>query len=528
MRTPIPSRLGKSVAMFAAGLTLAATASALPLLEETFPTGERTTQNLPQTSAWYTCTSTSILDYSAGSLGLNVGTGNGFVISYFTDGTPVSLATGESLSIEFDFQVTGAKNAGGGIRIGIFNSGGNRVSGDGGGDSQSAFFNYTGYATHVNPAATTSSPLSFRQRLSGESNALIQSTAAYSSAMAYGGAKENTLTDNTTYTGKYTLERTAEGEMTITMSITGENIDDLLLTRADTSGIDTLFDTFVFSAQNGAVSSFTLKDVDVTYNQIPEAGTTGLLMGIGAASLLLWRRRRFVPAARRVLLWSVVFFAGGAAASASWQSELVSISPDGTLQYESDEEGNRIPDFSHAGYHGGGVPLPEAPVVKTLGPVEGDNTARIQEALDEVGRLPLDPATGLRGALMLEPGVYEVSDTLYIRQSGVVLLGYGQGDDPVADTILRRTGTERGPVILAGASGQAKRFASAGAGTPDRHCHAPGLPVGSDSFEVGRCQRLFGGRYDHDRAPGDAGLVRCDRRWGYRLRPDLGREHKRF
>src|SRR5687767_13201695 len=40
--------------------------------------------------------------------------------------------------------------------------------------------------------------------------------------------------------------------------------------------------------------------------------------------------------------------------------------PDGRLVYKKDERGNQVPDFSYAGYLGGGVALPSVPVVQTL------------------------------------------------------------------------------------------------------------------------------------------------------------------
>ena len=49
-------------------------------------------------------------------------------------------------------------------------------------------------------------------------------------------------------------------------------------------------------------------------------------------------------------------------------SKLVYPGPDGRLVYVPDEKGNIIPDFSHCGYMGGGVALPDVPVVLTVRP----------------------------------------------------------------------------------------------------------------------------------------------------------------
>src|SRR5688572_32721959 len=55
---------------------------------------------------------------------------------------------------------------------------------------------------------------------------------------------------------------------------------------------------------------------------------------------------------------------------------------DGRLAYVADEQGNTIHDASHAGYRGGGVAIPTLPVRETVWPVNGDNTAHVQAAID--------------------------------------------------------------------------------------------------------------------------------------------------
>ena len=126
-------------------------------------------------------------------------------------------------------------------------------------------------------------------------------------------------------------------------------------------------------------------------------------------------------------------------------SKLVYPGPDGRLVYMPDEKGNIIPDFSHCGYMGGGVALPDVPVVLTVRPQpEGDDTARLQAAIDEVSARALD-ASGFRGTLLLKRGKYRIGGTLQIRASGVVLRGEGEGED---GTVLIATGTEQRTLIV--------------------------------------------------------------------------------
>lgn len=116
-------------------------------------------------------------------------------------------------------------------------------------------------------------------------------------------------------------------------------------------------------------------------------------------------------------------------------SQYVFAQADGTLGYRDiDARGNRIMDFSHAGYRGGGVALPRTPVVATLEPSGGDDSAAIQAALDSVAKQTLS-ADGLRGAVLLAAGTFKVSAPLTISASGVVLRGSGSGTGGTAITL---------------------------------------------------------------------------------------------
>lgn len=113
-------------------------------------------------------------------------------------------------------------------------------------------------------------------------------------------------------------------------------------------------------------------------------------------------------------------------------SELVYVE-DGQLSYEpfamtgQSDAVNTIPDFSHAGYMGGGVALPSGLDVRVVvGPEAEDDSPRIQAAIDMVASLPLGD-DGFRGVVMLTGGHYSLESPLVIRQSGVVLRGEGQG-----------------------------------------------------------------------------------------------------
>jgi hypothetical protein len=125
------------------------------------------------------------------------------------------------------------------------------------------------------------------------------------------------------------------------------------------------------------------------------------------------------------------------------QTAAVTEGADGKLVYAVDERGNRIPDFSNCGYAGANREIPDVPVRIRLAPADGDDGARIQAAIDEVSRLPLDE-NGYRGAVLLLPGQFEVGGQIRIMATGVVLRGSGAPDD---GTTVIATGTDRRPLI---------------------------------------------------------------------------------
>ena len=156
---------------------------------------------------------------------------------------------------------------------------------------------------------------------------------------------------------------------------------------------------------------------------------------------------------------------------------------DGRLTYVADEEGNYIPDFSHAGYRGGGVPLPEVPVKVTLDPQTGDDTDRIEAALAQVGAMDLDE-NGIRGAVLLNPGTYQISRNLQILHSGVVLRGSGDDSDPATNTIIEAAKSISGTVIRIGTGNVEWRNNRGGYSAREYNIVDDFVPVGSRVFNV--------------------------------------------
>jgi hypothetical protein len=167
---------------------------------------------------------------------------------------------------------------------------------------------------------------------------------------------------------------------------------------------------------------------------------------------LAWAARLCLQVAALVAL-PVVLLTGIASTQTQPPAVSVSLGPDGRLRYSADPLGNRIVDFSHAGYRGGGVRLPDVPARVVVSPAGRRDRVRIQAAIDLVSSMPLD-VNGFRGAVLLEPGRYVIDSDLRIAASGVVLRGAGTG--------------ENGSVLVADGTSRRSLIAASGSDTPSR------------------------------------------------------------
>lgn len=194
----------------------------------------------------------------------------------------------------------------------------------------------------------------------------------------------------------------------------------------------------------------------------------------------------------------------------AWQSSLVKISDKGELVYIPDEEGNTIPDFSRVGYHHGDRSIPQYPVSLAIAPIEGDNRAHIQRAVDEVSKLPPDK-NGHRGVVLLTRGVYRVSESVVIKTGGVVLKGEGSRADET-----RLVAVSRHPYALIKVTGDgvSEEIPGTRVSVTDGF-----VPVGTHSFNVS-CAEGF--------EPGDRIIVfrPGTQQWIHDIRMDRIEERK--
>jgi hypothetical protein len=165
----------------------------------------------------------------------------------------------------------------------------------------------------------------------------------------------------------------------------------------------------------------------------------------------------------------------------SWQSKFVHINKDGSLQYNPDEKGNIIPDFSRVGYYSGDKSIPDVPVVKTISAAEGNSEELIQSAINEIAKRVPDK-NGFRGTILLKKGLYKIPGTIKVEASGIVLRGEGN------ETKLVATGTVQRALVMVSGKGSIREIPNSRVNISDDF-----IPVGKKSFIVASSQGFKAG-----------------------------------
>lgn len=147
-----------------------------------------------------------------------------------------------------------------------------------------------------------------------------------------------------------------------------------------------------------------------------------------------------------------------------------SITPrsDGGIVRSIASNGDQVPDYSYCGYEASESPIPTVADEILVQPSGGDDTSRIQAAIDslvERGSSPqFNAKKGWCGAVLLGPGVFTISGTIRLHGHHVVLRGTFGNSGP--ETEIRRTGTSRRPAIVVGSESHQTKLAVA-SGSPN-------------------------------------------------------------
>lgn len=298
MKNLLPPRknIGLSFLIF----SFAATAHAALLLDDSFSDGDRTTQSLPSSAAWYSGTNGTPLNAAVGSLTFDLSAGSNLLVGYFTpDDSPATLVAGQRITLNYTFSILGGNTTGGYFNVALLNSNGNRISADNLGISLNAYKDYTGYASNVTPKSNVNGKIALFKRETS-SNTLLNTTANPPYTKLDGS--DTTISgfrfvDGISYTGTLSIYYDGSNAL-ITQSFSGGSLSGVTFSYTDIS--PTLdFDTIAFGIQGGAMSSITFTNINVA--AVPEPGESAMaLLGIVCIGGSLFWRKLFSTKAPRV------------------------------------------------------------------------------------------------------------------------------------------------------------------------------------------------------------------------------------
>ena len=250
-------------------------------LHDLFADGERTTQALPDSAAWFSSSGGSNFVASAGQLRQIVSSSRTF-LAYFTDdpAAPLTLSAGQTVRLDFLFQLTGfdcgAAVTDATFRVGLLRALPNpdavsgtgfvatgppntnaRVTGDFGSNNPTSnvFALHRGYAafTSVN-AAGTAAPVKFYAR-SGSHPALLGSTTPFTQIPVGAPTPSLAMEPNVLYRGQLTLQHTGT-TIALSYSVRRASDDAVVMSGSaeDAAASMTEFDAVAFYLSKNSAS----------------------------------------------------------------------------------------------------------------------------------------------------------------------------------------------------------------------------------------------------------------------------------
>src|SRR5262249_21958442 len=259
-----------------------------------FADGDRTTQNLPGSAAWFTSSGSSNLTATVGQA-TQIVSSSRTLLAYFTNtsATPVNLGGNQTLTLDFAVQFTGSYTAppagANACVVGLLHSVANpaatsgtgftatgppnanaRVSGDFGSNNPTSnvFNNYGGYAAMTYTGSVFTTPVRLHAR-TGVSASLLNSTSPFTQ---FTGAAPTPSTEamvaNTDYRGTLTLQNTGSG-VNVSYTLRNATTSSVVMTYSavEAAASFTQFDTVAFYLSKASASAnynFIIEAVDVS------------------------------------------------------------------------------------------------------------------------------------------------------------------------------------------------------------------------------------------------------------------------
>jgi pectate lyase/pectin methylesterase-like acyl-CoA thioesterase len=263
-------------------------------LRERFADGDRTTQNLPDSTSWFTSSGSNNLTAIVGQA-TQIISSSRTLLSYFTNAsaTPVNLGVNQTLTLDFTVQFTGfdaaAAVGANTFVVGLLRSVANpdatsgtgftatgppnttaRVSGDFGSNNPTtnAFNNYGGYAAMTYTGLSgADTPIRLYAR-TGTSASLLNSVSPFTQFTGDAPTPSTAMATNTDYSGTLALQNTGAGvSVSYTLRDAATGVVVMSYSATQPAASFTQFDTVGFYLSKNASSAnynFIIKAVDVS------------------------------------------------------------------------------------------------------------------------------------------------------------------------------------------------------------------------------------------------------------------------
>jgi len=224
-------------------------------MDDSFSDGERSTQNLPSSAAWF---SSERDGTGCNSSGL-VSAPNRHLLAYFAEPSkPVELRDGQPLTVRLLFSVKKPLSRATAFRVALLDSGRARVRADGRGSVNPIFEGDAGYGAFLN--FNTGSAISIFRRGAGISGKLISGQDAYAKPLVTSEGHGAAFADGQDYTLKLTLLKQG-GTVKIACGV--EELEGYRTETQESADPVTAFDTVVIYGARSGMSGFTIKSVTV-------------------------------------------------------------------------------------------------------------------------------------------------------------------------------------------------------------------------------------------------------------------------
>jgi hypothetical protein len=284
-------------------LAMTSTAQAGTIVDDSWVDAGRNNGADPLDTNWWTSTTSSAIEVSAGSMGLVSGSSGRGIHGTYTLQTLSNV--GDSLKATFVFKTpaTVGTAASAAFKIGLFNTNGNAgLAADlsaSSGTPNPIYDPLPGYMMDFDVQASGSN-ITFREKspVPGSSGQLLGTTTGFVQLAA--GGNSYVFAPSTTYTGTYSITKTASG---IDLSGSLSNSSGVLstFTTNDSSPSATAFDLLGFHVNasifgssnvvNAPDNGIDFSNIKIEFTSVPEPAALTLL-GVAAAFLTIRAGRR--------------------------------------------------------------------------------------------------------------------------------------------------------------------------------------------------------------------------------------------